>query len=81
MKKYVGVKIIQAEPMTAIEYSEKVRPLVYSGACQEGYKVVYPDRYVSWSPKKAFEDAYREIEELTLNQAKSLMGEILAETW
>ena len=28
-----------------------------------GYKVIYPDGYVSWSPKEVFEHAYREITE------------------
>lgn len=28
--------------------------------CQkEGYKVIYPDGYVSWSPKHVFEQCYR----------------------
>ena len=46
MEKYIGTKIIHAEPM------EK------DG--RAGYKVVYdPDGYESWSPKDVFEDAYR----------------------
>ncbi|KJS23156.1 MAG: hypothetical protein VR72_03045 [Clostridiaceae bacterium BRH_c20a] len=61
MKKYIGFKIIEAEPMSVAEYNDKVRPLVYSGDCQEGYKVVYPDGYVSWSPKEVFEKAYMQI--------------------
>jgi hypothetical protein len=28
---------------------------------QPGYKVIYPDGYVSWSPAEVFENAYREI--------------------
>lgn len=28
---------------------------------KDGYKVMYPDGYFSWSPKIAFENAYREI--------------------
>ena len=47
MKMYIGSKIIQAEP------EEK------NG--QPGYKVLYPDGYVSWSPKAVFEEAYREV--------------------
>lgn len=47
MKAYIGAKIIKAEP------EEK------DG--KPGYKVVYPDGYVSWSPKDVFEQAYREI--------------------
>ncbi len=50
MKKYIGTKIIKAEPM------EK------DG--QEGYKVVYQDGYESWSPKDVFEKFYRPLEEL-----------------
>lgn len=44
MKNYVGVKLIQAEPM-----SKEGAP---------GYRVVYPDGYESWSPKDVFEKAY-----------------------
>ena len=28
---------------------------------RSGYKVTYPDGYVSWSPKETFEIAYREV--------------------
>lgn len=31
----------------------------------EGYKVIYEDGYISWSPKEVFERCYREI---TLNE-------------
>ena len=47
MKTYVGVHIVKAE------YYEK------DG--QPGYTVVYPDGYVSWSPAKTFENAYRDV--------------------
>lgn len=30
-----------------------------SPAPKEGYKVMYPDGYISWSPASAFESAYR----------------------
>lgn len=49
MKSYIGSKIIQAEPENK------------NGAT--GYRVVYPDNYISWSPKDVFETAYREITE------------------
>ncbi len=45
MQAYIGSKIINAEPQDR------------DGA--PGYKVVYPDNYVSWSPKAVFEEAYR----------------------
>lgn len=47
MKKYMGFKLIDAEPM------EK------NGT--DGYKVIYQDGYESWSPKDVFEKAYMEI--------------------
>jgi hypothetical protein len=50
VKTYIGVKIIQAEP----------RPR--GSDLSPGYEVHYPDGYSSWSPKKTFEQAYREVE-------------------
>lgn len=44
---YIGAKIIQAEPQ-----DREGKP---------GYKVTYPDGYVSWSPKATFEEAYRRV--------------------
>lgn len=55
MKKYLGVKLIEAE-------------LQVKGI-RDGYKVVYPDGYVSWSPKDVFEEAYRETDGLTFGLA------------
>lgn len=64
MKKYLGVKIVSAEPMVSenafaagLIRADIVEPGV------EGYKVVYGDGYASWSPKEVFEKAYKEIEE------------------
>jgi len=67
-KYYLGVKKIQAEPMSVSEFN-KIRPLVYTGECQEGYKVTYEDGYVSWSPKDVFEKAYRCLDEMTFGFA------------
>jgi len=61
-QKYLGVKLIEAEPMKESDYlSEKsgVETRPQNGEDREGYKVIYPDGYVSWSPKKVFEKAYR----------------------
>lgn len=55
MEKYIGTKIIVAEPE------------VKDGA--EGYKVVYEDGYVSWSPKDVFEKAYKTSGNLTFGHA------------
>lgn len=47
MQTYIGTKIVAAEP----EERNGV----------PGYKVIYADKYVSWSPKAVFEEAYRPI--------------------
>jgi len=67
--KYLGVKIVDSEPMTAQEFNQQVRPLQYSGEDQRGYKVIYEDGYVSWSPKEVHEKAYRRIDNLTFGLA------------
>lgn len=61
MKKYIGTKVIIAKPMSRGEYNE------YRGwkipenenPNDEGYLVKYSDDYESWSPKAAFDGAYR----------------------
>lgn len=69
MEMYVETKFIMAEPMTAKAFNEKVRPLVYSGECQDGYLVVYEDSYQSWSPKEVFEKTYEEANRMTFGNA------------
>lgn len=44
MQDYIGVKLIQAVPV------------IKDG--EPGYSILYPDGYVSWSPKEQFERAY-----------------------
>lgn len=63
MNKYIGFKMIQAEPMNKFAFhtlktGETTKD--FSGD-REGYKVVYPDGYISWSPKEVFEKAYMQI--------------------
>lgn len=75
MKQYVGTKIIQAKPMNRGEYNK------YRGweipkdenPEDEGYLVKYKDGYESWSPKKTFEEAYRESYGLTFGVALELL--------
>lgn len=55
LKSYIGCKIIKAEPMGSSDF------FVSDETDRPGYKVRYPDGYVSWSPKDVFESAYREI--------------------
>ena len=61
MKKYIGTKTLNAEPMTKGEAYD--RSLLRGGITpvereNPGYHVVYPDGYESWSPKDVFDDAY-----------------------
>lgn len=69
MKKYLGVKLIEAEP------EEKLN--LESGKLKEGYKVVYEDGYTSWSPKDVFEKAYREVK--TMDDLPSVLNEVMPE--
>lgn len=69
MKIYVGTKVIQAEPMDECSFLAEIKEqdvtnsiwINNSRDTRPGYKVIYPDGYVSWSPKETFETAYREI--------------------
>lgn len=67
MKAYIGTKVIQAESMdemtfiTEVKNSEGKVEIDNNGKSREGYLVIYPDGYTSWSPKEVFEGAYREI--------------------
>ena len=88
MKKYLGVKLIEAEPMskgeawsrnlvkvdTATELTEEQSEKLYK---TDGYKVVYEDGYTSWSPKDVFEKAYREIK--TMDDLPQLLNEVIPE--
>lgn len=65
MKKYVGTKTVNAEPMNELAAVEKgyARKNKDNHEWREGYHVQYtnPDGsiYDSWSPKSVFEKAYR----------------------
>lgn len=71
MKKYIGCKMIEAEP--AIKVDGKIYsldgPVPRSMNRQEGYRVKYPDGYESWSPKEVFEKAYMQVgDNVTITQ-------------
>lgn len=55
MKKYIGIKIVQAEPCKAWKNSGP------NNIGDDGYKVIYDDGYESWCPKKQFEKHNREL--------------------
>lgn len=57
MEKYLGVKLVEAEECSLSKFSV----ILSSEIDQHGYKIVYEDGYISWSPKEVFEKAYRKI--------------------
>lgn len=61
LKTYQGTKIVQAEPMNELVAVENgwCRPNEDNHEWREGYHVVYPDGYHSWSPKDVFEASYQ----------------------
>jgi len=59
MKTFIGTKVVEAET------EERDGVL--------GYKVVYPDGYVSWSPPEAFEEAYRLSGEMNFGHALEML--------
>lgn len=66
MNQYIGTKIIEAEPayrcmdgsgkVVITPHPEEAFPNYPS--VEDGYRIRYPDGYVSWSPKDVFEAAY-----------------------
>lgn len=61
---YTGTKTIQATKCSLDDAQKlldrKITPA--DGKSTEGYLVKYPDGYLAWSPKGAFEAAYRKSE-------------------
>ncbi len=57
IKNYISVKMVKAEPCKAWKD--------FKGHMtgDEGYKIYYPDGYVSWCPKEEFEKQYLQLEE------------------
>ncbi len=59
---YIGTKLITASPMDEwVFLKSKGQNDSEREKSRSGYKVTYPDGYVSWSPKEVFEIAYREV--------------------
>lgn len=61
MKKYLGVKVIKAEKCWGLDNKCVDANSEHCGREIDGYKVVYEDGYISWSPKDVFEKAYKEV--------------------
>lgn len=73
MERYIGTKIVLAEPMDDTDFVFRVRQLAHTptigpdGRGAPGYLVVYEDGYRSWSPAETFERAYRRITDAEIN--------------
>jgi hypothetical protein len=79
MKTYIGTKMVNAEPIQAGQpVLAKDNKTILSQHNEDGYRVVYEDGYVSWSPKEVFEKAYREI---TVNHEDRIEEEIMNFFW
>lgn len=87
MQKYIGTKIVQVEEMgyeqfyleTGKNPLNKVVNETFGGILGEdepGYKVIYEDGYVSWSPKEVFEKAYKEMPIKLTDQVNQLYADI-----
>lgn len=63
MQKFLGVKLVEAEPSPAWKSMGKHK------AGDPGYKVRYADGYESWSPKAVFEEAYRPVDGMSFGLA------------
>ena len=73
--KYIRMHQVDAEPMTRGGYN-KFRGWeipANENPADEGYKVTYPDGYVSWCPKAQFEAAGRPCDGMTFGMAVEAM--------
>lgn len=81
MKTYIGTKIIQAEPAwrasdgkgNFVITNDPAEVLRNYPSAENGYRVRYPDGYESWSPKAAFEEAYRSTDGVNFGLALEAM--------
>lgn len=72
---YVGTKIVNGVPMTETDFYKNVKKQDISDreTYGDGYMVTYEDGYVSWSPKKVFEQCYRLLSNKEINMAKNVI--------
>ncbi|EDT14005.1 Gp49 family protein [Clostridium perfringens] len=65
MKSYISTKLVKAKPMTRGEYN-KFRGWDIpknENPNDEGYLIQYPDEYISWCPKKQFEESNLKVDD------------------
>jgi len=71
MEKYIGVKIVHAEPITRGDYNKFKGWTIpkNENPNDDGYLVKYNDDYISWCPKAEFEKANRRTDGMTFGLA------------
>ncbi len=80
MDRYIGTKIVLAQPMDEATFSFTVRGLSdvvtigADGKGRPGYLVMYEDGYRSWSPKETFERAYRRVTDAEIALIQNMGG-------
>ena len=83
LTQFTGTKTVKACPMSLGEAEKVLRRTIDTSAVEEdrekveGYLVEYEDGYRSWSPKEAFEKAYR-VSETHLDRMRIEISEVQA---
>lgn len=75
MEKFIGTKVIEAEPMDRRAYCTMRGwdlPADEDGD-DTGFLVKYSDGYISWSPTKQFVDAYNQFSAMTFGHAVEML--------
>lgn len=81
MKKYIGTKQVEAEPMILGDFVQKTGRNPYGKdienheETEQGYHVCYEDGYESWSPKDVFDRAYN-LAETPVDRMQIEAGEV-----
>ena len=66
---FIGVKIVEATPMTREAFEAQEGRSVGGDIHGDGYMVTYENGYRAWSPKAVFDAAYRQIDGMTFGLA------------
>lgn len=79
-KQYIGTKIVKAWPAYRCTFIGGktmyicMDEIVPTGCkVEEGYRVEYADGYLSWSPREAFDEAYRQTDRMSFGLAIEAM--------
>lgn len=79
--KAIGIKMVELQPMTAREANDKGHRIGNHSFEEEGYEVIYPDGYKSWSPKDVADAAYYPLSENNDGTKIFKMEEIVNDLW